>query len=176
MIIENHINVTDFKDISKSVNFMWKKNFRIIMWLAPLMIPVSFLLHIFLNVYDFSLIFIFISILTYGEKFILESVYSKKQSRLLVSNFKTDNLHYTVTFTEKEIIVNYHQNIQGQSEGTISYDSIKRVIESKNYYNIIGEKAYLLPIEKRNISNNLKRELLTLLKSKNIQIYQNRRV
>lgn len=172
MIIENYINITDFKDISKSVNFTWKKNFRIIMWLAPLMIPVSFLLHLFLDFYDFSLIFIFITIIIYGEKSIMESAYCKKQIRLMLSNFKRESLNYTVTFAEKEIIVNYNQNVQGLYEGIISYDHIKRVIESKNYYNIIGEKAYLLPIEKRNLSDTAKKELLHLLEAKNIQIYQ----
>lgn len=98
----------------------------------------------------------------------------KKQTKLMLSNFKRDILNYTVTFADKEIIIDYNQNVQGQYKGIITYDQIKRVIESKNYYNIIGEKAYLLPIEKWNLLDTTKRELLHLLETKNIKIYQKR--
>lgn len=171
MVIENYIHMTDFKDISKSVCFSWKKNFKISMWLAPLMIPISYLLHIYINLYDFSLIFILITILIYGEKYILESAYYKKHRRLLISNFGKEDLHYTVTFSEKEIIVNYNQTVQGHEEGKISYKDIKRVIESQCYYNIIGEKGYLLPIDKRNLSYESKKELLNILELKKVHIY-----
>lgn len=160
-----------FKDISKAISFEWRKNFRIIMWLAPLMIPVSFLIHIYLNVFDFTLIFVGLTIFIYGEKVLLENAIFKKQSRLLIQNFNSDEVTYVVKFEDDVINVEYNDSTEGLKVNKIPYNKIKRVVESMYYYNIIGVKGYLLPIDKKGLSNTTKKELFELSKVKKIPIY-----